>query len=142
MKLLKLTFATALFFSTCVPAFADMSYDDYVEAFNAADKSTTFYIYKSTIAKNNGIVSFDALEVKSQLEVPNSKKGEPYLALKYKFKYNCAKRLYTEAVTAVMQIESGWGEFDPKRIQKDASTWLPVPNNQQFNAGMFKAFCK
>lgn len=129
--------------ATSSPSWSEeLDYGDYIEAFNAADHTSTFYVYRSTIKKNSGTVSFNALEVKNKLDIPKDHKGEPYLALKYHFKYDCTQKRYAEAVTEVLEIESGWKKIFPEEVREDEKTWRKLTDSGNFNGVMMKAFCR
>jgi hypothetical protein len=143
MKRLTILFVASAVLAACAPAWSEeLDYGDYIEAFNTSDQTSTFYIYRSTIKKKSGRVSFSALEVKNKLDTPVDKKGEPYLALKYRFKYDCAKKQYTEAMTGTLQIESGWKKIFPEQVEKGENTWRKLTNPGDFNGVMMKTFCK
>lgn len=141
MKVLTIGFTAALFFATCTTAFAEGKYEDYVEAFSTNDNAM-FYVYKPSIAWKDKVVSFEVLEVKSRIEKPSIEKGIPYIAVRFKFKFACGKNQYTEAPTAIMGVEDGWGKFSQERIRKDDSIWRALPADGSFSSAMYQTFCK
>ena len=117
----------------------DFQYGDYVEAFNSP--VSTIYIYKSSITQAGDILSIKALELKPGLTAPNSGKRDPYIAIKYDYKFNCMTKKYAGDDIAVLFIERGWVYTPPDQVREDQNNWRNLPGRESFLDAL-PMFCK
>lgn len=125
--------------STASAQAGGFSYSDYVESYKS--KTSTYYFYNSSITRDGSIVNAKVLETKKELHAPKSKSGEPYIAIKYSYKYDCASNKYAGGPTDALQIESGWTAINQAQIDADKDNWLVSPGKGTFLDAL-KALCK
>jgi len=132
-------FLLVLLATTVIAEASEFDYGDYVEAINTPD-GNIIYIYKSSIKQSGKILTLKAIETKNGLIAPKSGEGDPYIAIKYSFKYDCSNKKYAGGPTTYLQIENGWISVYPDEVKVDENSWRDLPKQNTF-VDILPAFC-